>query len=82
VKDKIFLLRGHNHPLVGVKCLPDTPQIVTADTSGMVKIWDVRNFLCVQTFNSPLEELAAFTLTSGQSMKKRIICGGKRLHYF
>ncbi len=55
MKDKIFLLRGHNHPLVGVKCLPDTPQIVTADTSGMVKVWDVRNFLCVQTFNAPLD---------------------------
>ena len=65
VKDKIFLLRGHNHPLVGVKCLPDTPQIITADTSGMVKVWDVRNFLCVQTFNAPLDELAAFLYESG-----------------
>lgn len=86
VKDKIFLLRGHNHPLVGVKCLPDTPQIITADTSGMVKVWDVRNFLCVQTFNAPLDELAAFSLTyssnGSQSMKKRIICGGKKLSYF
>ena len=86
MKDKIFLLRGHNHPLVGVKCLPDTPQIVTADTSGMVKIWDVRNFLCVQTFNSPTEELSSFSLTysstMGQSMKKRIICAGKHMHYF
>jgi WD40 repeat protein len=86
VKDKIFLLRGHNHPLVGVKCLPDTPQIITADTSGMVKIWDVRNFLCIQTFNSPTDELAAFALTystsGSQSMKKRIICGGKKLNYF
>ena len=83
---RIFLLRGHNHPLVGVKCLPDSPQIITADTSGMVKIWDVRNFLCVQTFNAPLSELSSFCLTyssiGGQSMKKRIICGGKRLHYF
>ena len=86
VRDQIFLLRGHNHPLVGVKCLPDTPQIVTADTSGMVKIWDVRNFLCVQTFNAPMDELSSFCLTysstMGQSMKKRIICGGKKLQYF
>lgn len=55
VKEKIFLLRGHNHPLVGVKCLPDTPQIVTADIAGMVKVWDVRNFLCMQTFNVPAD---------------------------
>lgn len=25
VNEKIFLLRGHNHPLIGVKCLPGTP---------------------------------------------------------
>lgn len=25
VREKIFLLRGHNHPLVGVKCLSGTP---------------------------------------------------------
>ena len=24
-------------------------EIVTADTSGVVKIWDIRNFACVQT---------------------------------
>jgi WD40 repeat protein len=85
VKDKIFLLRGYNHPLVGVKFLSDTPQIIT-DTSGMVKIWDVRNFLYIQTFNFPTDELAAFSLTystsGSQSMKKRIICGNKSLNYF
>ena len=25
VREKIFLLKGHNHPLVGVKCVPNTP---------------------------------------------------------
>lgn len=86
VKDHIYILRGHNHPLVGVKCLPDTPQIITSDLSGMVKVWDVRNFLCVQTFNVPVDELTSFCLTypkgTSQPMKKRIICGGKKLHYF
>ena len=71
---------------MGVKCLPETPQIVTADISGMVKVWDVRNFLPVQTFNVPVEELNSFCLTystiPGQSMKKRIITAGKKLHYF
>ena len=46
VKEKRFLLHGHNHPLVGVKCLPDSPQVITADISGMVRVWDVRNFIC------------------------------------
>ena len=43
VREKIFLLRGHNHPLVGVKCLPNSPQVVTADIKGMVKV--IFNFI-------------------------------------
>ena len=86
VKDKIFLLRGHNHPLIGVKCLPESPQIITADNVGMVKVWDVRNFLCVQTFNAPVEELNSFALTyskmGSEPMKKRIVCASKKLHFF
>lgn len=86
VKDKIFMLRGHNHPLVGVKCLPDTPQIITADIAGMVKVWDVRNFLCTQTFNVPVEELSSFCLTYSrnynQPMKKRIVCASKKMLFF
>ena len=38
VREKIFLLKGHNHPLVGVKCVPHTPQVITADIKGMVKV--------------------------------------------
>lgn len=40
----------------------------------------------MQTFNAPVEELSSFCLTystiAGQSMKKRVICGGKKMHYF
>jgi len=79
VSDKINLLRGHNHPLVGVKVCPGTPQVITADISGMVKIWDIRNFLCVQTFNVPCDELNAFTITHP---KKRIIAGARHLNFY
>lgn len=86
VKEKIFLLRGHNSPLVGVKCLPDTPQIITADISGMVKVWDVRTFLCMQTFNVPADELSTFCLTYSTNpsfnIKKRIVTAFKKMHYF
>eukprot|EP01016_Furgasonia_blochmanni_P035069 TRINITY_DN3849_c0_g3_i2.p1 TRINITY_DN3849_c0_g3~~TRINITY_DN3849_c0_g3_i2.p1 ORF type:complete len:733 (-),score=175.98 TRINITY_DN3849_c0_g3_i2:58-2256(-) len=79
VKEKIFLLRGHNHPLVGVKCLEGTPQAITADISGMVKVWDMRNFLCCQTFNVPVDEINCFALTYP---KKRIVVGSKNLLYY
>ena len=30
-------------------CVPDTPEVVTADVNGYFKLWDLRNFQCVQT---------------------------------
>lgn len=38
VREKIYTLKGHAHPLVGVKCVPGTHQLVTADISGMVRV--------------------------------------------
>jgi hypothetical protein len=34
-------LAGHYTSLVSVRAVADTPQIITADTSGVIKIWDV-----------------------------------------
>lgn len=47
VKTKINNLKGHNHSLVGVKWLKGTNQIVSADISGMFRIWDARTFTTV-----------------------------------
>ena len=47
----LFKLKGHGSPLVGVEVVPDSNQVVTADTDGLYKIWDVRTFQCVQSFN-------------------------------
>jgi len=51
VERMICPLKGHTSSLVGVKVIPGTPEIVTADASGIFKIWDIRNFSCVQTFS-------------------------------
>ena len=71
--------------MVGVKCLPDTPQIITADIAGMVKVWDVRTFLCMQTFNVPTDELSTFCLTYSTNpafnIKKRIVTAFKKMYY-
>jgi hypothetical protein len=50
VKSLVFRLKGHHASLVGVQCVENTPELITADTSGIFKLWDVRNFQCVQTF--------------------------------
>lgn len=79
VKKKIFLLKGHNHSLVGVKCLPNSNQIISADISGMFRIWDIRTFTTIQTFNCPMNEISCFAVTYPP---KRIIAGGRRLVYY
>ena len=47
VEKWIFMLKGHNHSLVGVKVLPNSHQIVSADISGMFRVWDARKFTTV-----------------------------------
>ncbi|RYH05017.1 hypothetical protein EON65_45870, partial [archaeon] len=47
----IYRLKGHHASLVGVQTVDNSPEIFTADTSGVIKLWDVRNFQCVQTFS-------------------------------
>jgi len=54
---------------------------VTADISGMVKVWDARTWLCMQTFNTPgdKDKLYTFTVTYP---KKRIILGSKHMMFY
>jgi hypothetical protein len=70
----VFKLIGHGAPLVGVQFVQGTPQIVSADVQGWIKVWDTRNFSCVQTFMSS-ERITSFT-TCG-SYHRRIIVAGR-----
>jgi WD40 repeat protein len=79
VQKRIFVLKGHNHSLVGVKWMPGTHQIISADVSGMFRIWDVRTFTTVQTFNCPTNEINCFAITQPP---KRIIAGGRRMFFY
>ena len=49
---KLFELKGHANSIVGVQRIggPESNEILTADCDGMFKVWDVRKFQCVQTF--------------------------------
>ena len=79
VDKRIFLLKGHNHSLVGVKHLKGTYQLISADISGMFRVWDVRTFTTIQTFNCPLNEINWYALTWPP---KRIVAGGRRLIFY
>lgn len=65
--------------MVGVKWLKGTNQIISADISGMFKVWDVRTFTAVQTFNCPMNEINCFAVTTPP---KRIIAGGRKLWFY
>ena len=47
----VFKLKGHHASLVGCQSVDSTPEVITADASGVFKLWDVRTFQCVQTFS-------------------------------
>ena len=79
VKKDIFKLAGHNYSLVGARCMPGTNQIITADISGAVKIWDIRTFTCVQTLSVVSSQITCFTVGFPEKM---IITGAKYLNIF
>ena len=97
VKNLVFRLRGHHGALVGVHCVENTPELITADVKGVFKLWDVRKFECVQTFSANLSgtemednsRLCCFSyakLKSGNSMQKeddsRIYAASKQVMSF
>ena len=49
----------HRAAFAGIHAVPGTPEVITMDVAGYVKVWDLRTFNCVQTFLmgwSPEEE--------------------------
>jgi WD40 repeat protein len=50
VKNLVYRLKGHHASLVGVETVDGAPEIITADITGVFKLWDIRNYQCVQTF--------------------------------
>lgn len=82
---KICKLKGHYNPLIGVAAVPDSPQILTADGGGIIKIWDIRTYGCVQTLyvedqrGVRVSDVSTF---ASMPMHKRLACGSTRLHFY
>lgn len=77
VKQLISRLHGHNNSLCGVEMVENTPKMITADVDGIFKVWDVRNFGCVQTFTA--ESIGAINEIAMITPKKQIVAGGKKV---
>ena len=74
-----FRLQGHAAPLRTVDIADQTHQIITADDVGIVKIWDMRKFECLQTLNTPDPYLSDLAIAESH---KSFIVGGRRLFKF
>lgn len=80
---KIICKLKHGSPLIGVQAVPDSPQILTADKAGVVKVWDIRNFGCVQAFHvedSKDTRVSEITSFAQIHPHKQLVAGGERLY--
>jgi len=79
-EDYIIKLDGHESPLVGVNCPSNLNSFITCDTKGMVKVWNISNYTCTQTFYVP----NVIHVTSMRVVPKhrRLICGSRVFKVF
>jgi len=82
VANLILRLSDHSCALCGVRIVPSTPILLTADVEGNFKVWDVRNFFCVQSFK--VEEARTGKVKSFTTVlsSKRIVACGRVMHLF
>jgi len=52
IQKLICPLKGHLSSLVSVEAVEGTPEVISVDCEGFIKIWDMRNFSCVQTLSA------------------------------
>ena len=48
---EIIKLDGHESPLVGVNCPAGFECFITCDTKGMINVWNIKDYSCMQTFH-------------------------------
>ncbi|KAL8433345.1 hypothetical protein Efla_001899 [Eimeria flavescens] len=79
LKKPICHLRGHPYSLCGVVVVPGTPQVVTADVSGTLRLWDLRNFRSFQTFGGRATCYGDLSTLCAMPPYKQIVTGGSTI---
>jgi WD40 repeat protein len=84
VANLILKLSDHGCSLCGVSVVPTTPILVTADSEGFFRVWDIRNFTCVQTFKTEEKNVSSNLMTGfiAVTSTKRVVGTGRELHFF
>ncbi len=47
IDNPVYKVQAHNAPIVCVFAIDHTPQLISSDSDGIVKVWDIRSFDCV-----------------------------------
>ena len=76
LNEKIMKLKGHKKPLVGVNLIPQLNCFITADSDGMVCVWSVLDYSCIQSFH--VQNVSQLTCLCAVPKHRRLICGGSR----
>jgi len=82
VANLILRLHDHGCSLCGVEILNSTPILITADIEGTFKIWDMRNFTCVQTFRTEENRTSSFCGFVSIHSSKRLVGVGRKMTFF
>lgn len=51
--EPINRLKGHEAPLIGLECSTVNPTIITGDSKGFIKVWNIKDFSLIQTILVP-----------------------------
>jgi len=79
VQKKTFVMKGHEHSITKLRYLPGKNALVSADVSGVVKVWDVRTYTTVQQFSTSMKEIESLEIIKEPHM---MIVGGKHLGFY
>lgn len=77
MEEKIIKLDGHEHPLVGVNCLPQMNCFITADANGVVKVWSILDYSCIQTFSVLGQNVSQVTCIKAVPKHRRLLAGSR-----
>lgn len=75
-------LDGHNGIVLSCKVFTRNPNCISIDDKFTIKIWDVRNFNCIQTIRSEAFDPSMVSCISVIPGDSRFLVGGKRLLLF
>jgi WD40 repeat protein len=51
IDNPVYKVSAHNAPIVSIFAVDHTAQLISSDSDGIIKIWDIRSFECMQTIN-------------------------------